>query len=116
MVGIWVRLQDGRSIEVARKAAGDIFGEISLLTGEPRTASVVSITDAYLFEIKKEDIIIEMEGDATKIMQAERTVMNFLSRLSGIATLTNKLVNRLKPKLPLPGKLISLSVISMPSN
>jgi nicotinate-nucleotide pyrophosphorylase (carboxylating) len=50
-------------------------------------------------EIKKGDIIMEIEGDATKIMQAERTVMNFLPRLSGIATLTNKLVNKTKAKV-----------------
>jgi len=50
-------------------------------------------------EIKKGDIIIEIEGDARKIMQAERTVLNFLSRLSGIATLTNKLVNKTKTKI-----------------
>jgi len=50
-------------------------------------------------EIKKGDIIMEIEGDARKIMQAERTVMNFLSRLSGIATLTKKLVNKSKAKV-----------------
>ena len=50
-------------------------------------------------EIKKGDIIMEIEGDARKIMQAERTVLNFLSRLSGIATLTNKLVNKTKTKV-----------------
>ncbi len=49
--------------------------------------------------IKNGDIIMEIEGDARKIMQAERTVMNFLSRLSGIATLTNKLVNESKTKV-----------------
>jgi len=56
MVGIWVQLPDGKSIEVARGAPGDILGEISLLTGEARTASIITITDVYLFEIKKEDI------------------------------------------------------------
>ena len=48
---------------------------------------------------KKEDVILEMEGDARKIMQTERTVLNFLSRLSGIATITNKMVKTTKTKL-----------------
>jgi len=50
-------------------------------------------------DIKKGDIIIEMEGDARKIMQAERTVLNFLTRMSGIATLTNKMAKETKTKL-----------------
>jgi nicotinate-nucleotide pyrophosphorylase (carboxylating) len=50
-------------------------------------------------KIKKGDIILEIEGDARKIMQAERTILNFLSRLSGIATLTNKLTSKTKAKV-----------------
>jgi len=50
-------------------------------------------------QIKKGDIVLEMEGDAKKIMNVERTVLNFLVRLSGIATLTNKMVKSTKTKL-----------------
>jgi nicotinate-nucleotide pyrophosphorylase (carboxylating) len=50
-------------------------------------------------KIKKGDAILEMEGDARKIMQAERTVLNFLIRLSGIATVTNEMVKKTKAKL-----------------
>ncbi|MDI6826267.1 MAG: carboxylating nicotinate-nucleotide diphosphorylase [Candidatus Aenigmarchaeota archaeon] len=50
-------------------------------------------------EIKKGDVILELEGDARKIMQAERTVLNFLTRLSGIATLTSKMVKETKTKV-----------------
>ncbi len=50
-------------------------------------------------EIKKGDIILEIEGDARKILEAERTVLNFLIRLSGIATITNEMVKTSKTKL-----------------
>ncbi len=50
-------------------------------------------------KIKKGDVILEVEGDARKIMQSERTALNFLIRLSGIATLTNKMVKSTKTKL-----------------
>src|SRR5581483_1756556 len=37
--------------EVARIGAGGYFGEMSLLTGDPRTATVVAETDCRLVEI-----------------------------------------------------------------
>lgn len=49
--------------------------------------------------IKKGDVIMELEGDTRIIFQSERTVLNFLTRLSGIATTTNEMVNKSKMKI-----------------
>jgi len=38
-------------------------------------------------EIKAGDVLIEVEGNAASILTAERTALNFLQRMSGIATL-----------------------------
>ena len=40
--------------EVARLGRGAFFGEMSLLTGDPRTASVVSLTDSALLVVDRE--------------------------------------------------------------
>lgn len=41
----------GTADEVARLNAGDVFGEMSMLTGEVRSATVTGVTDCHLLEI-----------------------------------------------------------------
>lgn len=55
-VGVWVTLENGETIEVDRMGTGAFFGEMALLTGEPRTASILAKTETTLFEITKADI------------------------------------------------------------
>ncbi len=47
-------------------------------------------------KIKKGDLVFEIEGRACSILTAERTALNFLQRLSGIATLTHQFVEKTK--------------------
>jgi small-conductance mechanosensitive channel/CRP-like cAMP-binding protein len=51
---ITVKGADGVSREVAVSATGDVAGEISLMTGSPRTATVVALTSMRVLEITKE--------------------------------------------------------------
>ncbi|HSW55537.1 MAG TPA: carboxylating nicotinate-nucleotide diphosphorylase [Ignavibacteriaceae bacterium] len=47
-------------------------------------------------KVKVGDIVAEVEGKASSILTAERTALNFLQRMSGIATLTNDFVEKIK--------------------
>jgi CRP-like cAMP-binding protein/small-conductance mechanosensitive channel len=47
---------EGKSITVASIWPGDIVGEMSLLTGAPRSADVFSASSALMIEIEKDDI------------------------------------------------------------
>ncbi len=47
-------------------------------------------------EIKKGQVIMKLSGDAQTILAVERTLLNLISRMSGIATTTTKLTDKLK--------------------
>ncbi len=44
---------DGVEHKVAQVGPGDFFGEMSLLTGAPRSASVITLTDVIVYKIEK---------------------------------------------------------------
>jgi len=48
-----VSVLTARGVEVTRLQRGHYFGEMSLLTGEPRSATVVAVEDALLFELDR---------------------------------------------------------------
>ena len=47
-------------------------------------------------KIKNKEVLLEIFGDAQTILCAERTMLNLLSRMSGIATLTRTLTEKLE--------------------
>lgn len=67
------RLKDGSDAEVSRLGPGDYFGEMSLLTGAPRSAAVVTLTDGWVHELAKDDL--------APIMAARPTLASELARV-----------------------------------
>jgi CRP-like cAMP-binding protein len=47
---------NGEEIKVADMEPGSFFGEMSLLTGEPRSATVKAASASVIYEIRREDI------------------------------------------------------------
>src|SRR3974377_1285566 len=56
-VKISVASADGRDIVLTIMHEGDIFGEIALLDGHPRTADATAMTDCELMVIERRDFI-----------------------------------------------------------
>ena len=47
-------------------------------------------------KVKKGDLLVEVEGDIRVLLSGERTALNYLQRMSGIATYTNNMVKLLE--------------------
>jgi small-conductance mechanosensitive channel/CRP-like cAMP-binding protein len=56
MVLVQRRVSDGRTLDLARLGTYDYFGEMSLLTGEPRSASVIAYTECQVLEVDKKSL------------------------------------------------------------
>lgn len=57
-------------------------------------------------EVKKGTVVIKLKGNARKILLVERTALNIIGRMSGIATQTRKLVGKIRavnPKVRVAG-------------
>ena len=51
-------------------------------------------------EVKKGTVVIKLKGNARKILLVERTALNIMGRMSGIATQTRKLVGKIRAVSP----------------
>ena len=54
---------EGNDVPVARMQAGDYFGEMSLLTGEPRTATIRATTRGAAYRIGRDALAPVLESD-----------------------------------------------------
>lgn len=55
-ISVAIKTASGEEQEVAVSAAGDVVGEMSLMTGAPRTATVTALTRVRVLEITRETI------------------------------------------------------------
>lgn len=100
---------------------GDLTS-LACLEPNPMDARIIAKSDGYLSGIKplllafdivdsaniirpvksdgdsyvKGDVIVEIEGFNQTVLTVERTAMNFIGHLSGVATLTSKFVEKIK--------------------
>ncbi|MDI6690399.1 MAG: carboxylating nicotinate-nucleotide diphosphorylase [Candidatus Bathyarchaeota archaeon] len=82
--------------EIIAKEAGIVAGieEAKTLLESLGIKVEVLVSDGK--RIKEKQVLMKVSGDAKTILSAERTLLNILSRMSGIATTTRKLVETLQ--------------------
>ena len=72
-LGVYVE-DAGTSIEVGQLAAGEAFGEMALLTGAPRTATVKARTAASLYRIDKDALAPILKGNPKLAVEMSKLV------------------------------------------
>lgn len=82
--------------EVIAKAEGTVAGidEATILAEVLGLQVDVEVGDKT--EVKKGQVLLRLHGNAATILVVERTLLNLLSRMSGIATATNNLTKKLE--------------------
>lgn len=99
--------------EVARLGAGSFFGEMSLLTGDPRSATVTAVTDTLVLEISAETFrrialadpaVVDAVGLAVVTRRAglDRTRSEAAARPATLSEQSVSLISRIKRFLGLP--------------
>jgi uncharacterized membrane protein len=69
-----------KQITLAELAAGDFFGEIALIDGEPRTADAIAIEDAQIAVLSREDFLSFVRSDTDVAMEMISAVSHRLRR------------------------------------
>jgi CRP/FNR family cyclic AMP-dependent transcriptional regulator len=72
-VKVFVDSPDGREVVLGHLQAGDFFGEMALLEGESRSASVTALTECETVSLSRDDFFAALAADFSltrKILQA----------------------------------------------
>ena len=72
---------DGKLVKVGQVTPGQFFGEMSLLTGVPRSATITATTDAVIYEITQASMAELLRSrpevmEKLSLMMAERRLRN----------------------------------------
>ena len=78
ILGFGVVLDDGAVLATANP--GDVFGEMALLTGEPRSASVSAVEPTHLFRLAQADFYSLLRERPQIIQAINRVLCNMVRR------------------------------------
>jgi cAMP-dependent protein kinase regulator len=70
-VKVFTRTEDGGNMPLAELGPGDFFGEVSLLTGRPRTATITASTEVTAIELDRTNLdrIAEGHPEVGKVLE-----------------------------------------------
>jgi CRP/FNR family transcriptional regulator, cyclic AMP receptor protein len=91
-VKVYVSGSDGRETILSLLSKGDFFGEMSLIDGEPRSASVKAVTEAELLILRREHFLKQVEKNTDLAMgllvEMSKRIRKANRQISSLAMLT----------------------------
>ena len=79
-VSVTMGNEDGREVILSILTAGDFFGEMSLLDGKPRSASVIATEHTELLLLRRADFLYCMQRNSNLATRLVSTLANRLRR------------------------------------
>jgi CRP-like cAMP-binding protein len=105
-VAVLMKGADGQTVTAAHLAEGAFFGEMALLTGEPRSGTVQAETDVEVLRVSKQDFAGLLQADADlagklaavleKRIEGRRTAMTTHITRESVPETRSALVSRIK--------------------
>lgn len=83
-------MDDKKKKKIATLGAGDVLGEIALVTGEPRTASAVAKGIVRVWSLKKKDFEAMLHSSPTMAKAIEKIVSSRLDQLKAQKSIDSK--------------------------
>lgn len=88
-------LRDGKTVELAQRGPGDIFGEMAIIDEEPRSASVTAVTDCKLLVVTLEQLQNRLRSlDPVLRMVFSSVLVRFREQMQGAAIGTTQKKDR----------------------
>jgi predicted acylesterase/phospholipase RssA/CRP-like cAMP-binding protein len=81
MLGVRQRHEDGAEIEIDKLSPGAVVGELALLSGQNRTATVYAVNDCGLLRLSKSEFDQLSPAEKQTLVDMEETVVNRWRRL-----------------------------------
>jgi small-conductance mechanosensitive channel/CRP-like cAMP-binding protein len=97
-VQVWLPGRDGNPQQVAELKPGNFFGEMALLTGEPRNADVITVSEVETLEIRKGVLQQLLDNNAALAEALSRTISERQVRLDEYARAMPEEERRVKAK------------------
>jgi CRP/FNR family cyclic AMP-dependent transcriptional regulator len=82
-VRVLMRSGHGDQVTLSVLGPGDTVGELSIIDGEPRSASVEALTDAQLVALRAADVLAVLRADPDLLMAVAVQLAAMVRRLSG---------------------------------